>query len=151
MKASVKHVVAVSGAAVLLLVSGVVLADITMPNKFNAGTTIKSSEVNANFDALNAGKQDKLVAFTHVASLANIAPPPNGNYTVIDNAATNGNPNAILIVTPNRSPVGVTSPYYYGSISVQYNAAASKWSILHDKGPSEPIQAAESFNVLVFR
>lgn len=140
-----KRVIVGSLAAAMVLGSGIVLADITMPNKFVAGGTIKSAEVNANFDALNTGKQDKLVAFTHVAKTANISQ----NYTFIDNPATNGNPNAILIVTPNRSPGGVGAPFYYGSVSVSY--ANAKWGILHDKGPTEPIGDGESFNVLVMK
>ena len=132
-------------AAALVLGSGVVLADITMPNKFVAGGTIKSAEVNANFDALNTGKQDKVIAFTHIATVANTSQ----NYTTIDNPATNGNPNLILIVTGNRSPGGVAAPFYSGSLSVQFSAG--KWTILHDLGPSSPVQDKEAFNVLVLK
>lgn len=125
--------------------AAIVFADVTIPNKFVPNTPIKSSEVNANFDALNAGKQDKVVAFIHVASPTNIS----NNYTFIDNPATNGNPNAILIVTPNRSPAGGAAPFYYGSVSVSYGSG--KWAILHDKGPSEPVADKEAFNVLVLK
>jgi hypothetical protein len=136
-------------AASLILVSGFVLADVTIPNTFSPGTPIKSGDVNANFAALNTGKQDKVVTFTHIASAAN----SSQNYTFIDNAATNGNPNAFVIVTPNRSPPGGTTQFYYGSISISYSGtgASGKWTILHDKGPTEPIVVGEAFNVLVVK
>src|SRR5215207_8897342 len=81
-------------AASMLLVSGFVLADVTIPNAFTPGTAIKSTDVNANFAALNTGKQDKAAVFTHIATAANISV----NYTTIDNPATNGNPNALVFV-----------------------------------------------------
>jgi len=137
--------------ASLLLLSGLVLA-VPIPHTFTAGTSIKSAEVNANFAALNTGKQEKLTAFKHVARTSGAA-NTSANYTYIDNPATNGDPNAILIVTPNRSG-GV---FYSGSISVQYDATnpiaalANKWTILHDIGPSSLMQDNEAFNVLVLK
>jgi hypothetical protein len=66
---------------VLLLLAGVVLAlpaaglaEIVLPHTFAPNTRISSSQVNANFGALNAGKLDgnKVIAFvhTHTAALA---------------------------------------------------------------------------------
>jgi hypothetical protein len=131
----------------ILFASGVVFADIALPNTFTAGTPIKSADMNANFGAMNAGKQDKLVAFTHVAAAANIT----GNYSVIDNAAVNGKADAVLIVTANKSPPGGPTVFYAGSVSVQYDATGGKWSILHDIGPGQPIVAGEAWNVLVLK
>jgi hypothetical protein len=145
MRSFSKRFVACATAAAVVLVSGAVLADITIPNKFVAGGTIKSADVNANFDALNTGKQDKVTVFTHVATATSI----NMNSTVIDNPATNGAPNATLIITPNRSPGGVAAAFYYGSVSVNYGNG--KWQIIHDKGPTEPVQVNEAFNVVVYK
>jgi hypothetical protein len=47
----------------VLMVSGLsVLAAVNLPHTFQAGTTIKANEVNANFAALNTGKQDRVNA-----------------------------------------------------------------------------------------
>lgn len=132
----------------ILFASGVVLADIALPNSFTAGTPIKSADVNANFTALNTGKQDKLVAFTHVAAAGNMS----GNYTTIDNPAVNGKADAVLIVTANKSPPGGGATVFYaGSVSVQYDPTGGKWSILHDIGGSQPILTGEAWNVLVLK
>ncbi len=70
--------------------------------------------------------------------------------TFVNNAATNGLPNAMLFVTPNLSPGGictcVTDPVPVG---VLYNLLGSgKWSIFNeDESTNIPIGA--SFNVLV--
>jgi hypothetical protein len=69
--------------------------------------------------------------------------------SVINNAATNGLPNAMLFVTPNLSPGGictcVTDPVQVG---VVYNLLGSgKWAIFNEDFSNMPIGA--SFNVLV--
>jgi|GEM_PF-3900975 len=131
----------------LLFASGVVFADVALPHSFTAGSPIKSAEVNANLTALNTGKQDKVVTFTHVAAAANII----GNYTVLDNPAVNGKADAVLIITSNKSPPGGPTVFYNGSVSVQYDATGGKWSILHDVGNVSPIQVGEAWNVLVLK
>lgn len=132
----------------VLFASGVVLADIALPSTFTPATPIKSAEVNANFAALNTGKQDKVVAFTHVGTAANTS----GNYTTIDNAAVNGKPDVLLMITANKSPVGGGATVFYaGSSSVQYDPTGGKWSILHDIGPGQPILVGEAWNVVVFK
>ena len=55
--------------------------------------------------------------FVHTATAGNIA----GNYTKIDNALTNGNPNAIVFTTPNWNPGGVGGTYDNHNIGVWYD------------------------------
>ena len=85
-------------------------------------------------------------AFVHVATLSNVT--GSGNYiTVITNPLTDGDPNAILIVTHDWNPVEapggnfLTSPY-----SVYYTG--SQWAIYLDDGASIVDKA---FNVLVIK
>ena len=50
-------------------------------------------------------------------------------YTMIDNALTNDNPNAIVVVTPNYNPGGVGGTYDNHPIGVWYDG--SKWAIFN--------------------
>lgn len=76
--------------------------------------------------------------FIHVASGANTIL----NYTDISHTATNGKPNAILLVTPNWS---VNEVYDDAPIGVWYHGG--KWSIFNQDHSSMPLGAA--FNVRV--
>ncbi len=75
--------------------------------------------------------------------------PASGNFTLINNGATNGQPDAILFVTPNAKPNGVcgcvseTLP-----VGVFYDASASQWAIFYEQS-GVSVQAGVSFNVLV--
>lgn len=76
--------------------------------------------------------------------------PQSGAYTLIDNGATNGNPNAILFVSNNAKPggacgcVGNTTP-----VGVFYDSSAGEWAIFYEESPGITVQAGVSFNVLV--
>ena len=68
---------------------------------------------------------------------------------------TNGDPDAILIITRRMSPVAdpddraPEAPANGGSFSVGYNPRAEKWMIVHQSG--KPIALSTAFNVLVFK
>ena len=79
--------------------------------------------------------------FVHTATPANSV----GNLTLMDNALTNSNPNAVVFATPNLNPGGGTGTYNNQNIGVTYNG--SQWRIFNQNGASIPAQAA--FNVLV--
>jgi hypothetical protein len=81
------------------------------------------------------------VQFVHVATAANSA----GDYTIIDHPLTNGNPNAIILVTPNWNPGGVGSIYDNHPIGVYY--ASGKWRIFNQDIAAMPVGAA--FNVII--
>jgi len=80
--------------------------------------------------------------YVHTATTANSA----GDYTNLDNPVTNNNPNALVFVTPNWNPGGVSAGNFdYHNIGVWYNAGAGKWSIFNQDLTSVPVGSA--FNV----
>ena len=81
--------------------------------------------------------------FVHTTTTANI----NGSSTEIDNALTNGHPNAIVFVTPNWNPGGVGGTDNNHPIGVYYNSVSNKWAIFNQDGAAPAGDAA--FNVLV--
>ena len=81
-------------------------------------------------------------AFVQVATPTNSA----DNYTIIDNPLTNGNPNAIVMVTQNWNPPGSKGIYNNHPIGVWYTSTGN-WSIFNeDRAPMTP---QISFNVQV--
>ncbi len=83
------------------------------------------------------------VQFVHVATAANI----DAHTTIIDNPLTNGNPLALLIVTPNWNPGGVGGMYEPHHIGVFYNFNRSLWGIYNED--NAPMTVGEAFNVFV--
>jgi hypothetical protein len=81
--------------------------------------------------------------FVHKSTAANSA----GDYTTIDYPLTNGNPNAIILVTPNLDPGGLSVKYHDHPIGVYYNTTASKWRIFNQD--IAPMQIGASFNVFI--
>lgn len=80
--------------------------------------------------------------FVHTATAGNTS----GDYTTIDNALANGNPNAIIVVTPNWNPGGVGGTNENHPIGVWYTG--SRWAIFNQDGGTMPVTAA--FNVYVY-
>jgi hypothetical protein len=81
--------------------------------------------------------------FVHTATAGNSA----GDFTKIDNPLTNGNPNAIVFVTPNYNPGGACPCMHNNHpIGVYYNG--SQWAIFNQDHAAIPVDAA--FNVLVY-
>jgi hypothetical protein len=80
------------------------------------------------------------VIYRHVATAANTT----ANWTELDNKDTNNNPNAFVIVTPNRSgsPSHVVDNHPVG---VWYDGMLGKWAIFNQDKAAMPIGAA--FNV----
>jgi hypothetical protein len=93
--------------------------------------------------ALNSPAASSLgVQFVHVVTAANIL----GSETIIDHPLTNGNPNAIILVTPNYSPGGSCGCVFDDHpIGVKYDG--SKWRIFNQDGWNMPVGAA--FNVII--
>ena len=80
--------------------------------------------------------------FVHTASTANII----AHTTVLDYPLTNGNPNAVLFVTPNFAPGGVCGCVYQDHpIGVLYDG--TNWRVFNQDGAAMPVGAA--FNVFV--
>jgi serine/threonine protein kinase len=68
-----------------------------------------------------------------------------GNYTIIDNPLTNGNPNAILLVTQNWNPGGGNGTYNNHPVGVWYDG--THWAIFNQDLASMTPQAF--FNVML--
>lgn len=79
------------------------------------------------------------VIYVHTATAANSA----FDYTMLDNSGINGNPNAILVVTPNWNPFGFGGTYDNHSIGVFYSG--THWYIFHQDLTAVPVNAA--FNI----
>jgi hypothetical protein len=85
--------------------------------------------------------------FVHRATLLNTG----ANLTLIDNPLTNGNPNAIILITPNYNPGGsVSSVPANFPIGVGYNNEINKWAIFNQNGGSATMPVGAAFNVYVF-
>jgi hypothetical protein len=82
-------------------------------------------------------------------SFVHYAVPDNtiSNSTYLDNALTNGDPNAGLSVTQNWNPGGGWGVYNDHPIGVRYDQAVQKWAIYNQDGTPMPNGAA--FNVAV--
>jgi hypothetical protein len=90
-----------------------------------------------------AGLGTATPAFIHRATAGNIV----GNFTSINHPHCNGDPNAILTVTPNWNPGGVGGTYNNHPIGVYYTGAV--WAIFNQDLANMPVDAA--FNVLVIK
>jgi hypothetical protein len=86
-------------------------------------------------------------AFTQVASAANIPSPGFSDYTVIYNTLCDGDPNAILIVTPNYNPHNGPTFYWNHVVGVFYTG--THWAIFNEDTTAMP--AGPAFNVLVIK
>lgn len=70
-----------------------------------------------------------------------------GDYMLINNKYTNGNPNAVLQVTQNWNPGGVGGAYNAHNIGVWYDKAKKKWGIFNEDRTA--MATGLAFNVLV--
>ena len=78
--------------------------------------------------------------FVHTATATNIS----GSSTLIDNALTNENPNAMVFVTPNYNPGGVGGTSDSRFIGMYYNGG--KWRVANQDGGAMLVNSA--FNVM---
>jgi len=90
-----------------------------------------------------------IAVFVHTATVAN----SGLNYTVIDNPLANGNPNAIILVTPNYNPgsqcacVNANFPIGVGFVG---DLGLGRWAIINQNGSSSSIPLNATFNVYIF-
>jgi hypothetical protein len=79
--------------------------------------------------------------FVHKATAANTV----GNASRLDHPLTNGNPNALLLVTPNWNPGGAGGTYNNHPVGVYYIAGG--WNLTNQDGGA--IEPNASFNIMV--
>jgi hypothetical protein len=94
--------------------------------------------------APGAGINTGTFAFTHRAAAGNIV----GHITTIDHPLSNGDPNAILIVTHNWSADTSANKYHPQAVGVYYNGA--RWTIFHEDNATA-MEVGDAFNVLVIK
>jgi hypothetical protein len=85
--------------------------------------------------------QSEEVIFVHRATEENVSQ----NSTYIDHPISNGNPDAILVVTPNWNPEGSPGIYNAHPIGVWYDSEAQRWAVFNQDLADMPVEAA--FNV----
>jgi hypothetical protein len=105
---------------------------------FNEDATAIPSQSSYNIYAVSAPSSN---AFVQKATTAN----STGDWTTIDNPATNNNPNALLLVTSIWNPGGTGGIYDNHNIGVWYYNG--KWAVFNEDATAIPTGAA--FNVLV--
>jgi hypothetical protein len=91
------------------------------------------------FDMLVTGPTT--VSFLHTASPSN----SSGDFTLIDNPATNGKPNAVVMVVPNWNPTSSSGVYSNHVEGVYYTG--SQWAVFNQDLSGVP--NGSSYNVLV--
>lgn len=79
--------------------------------------------------------------FVHKATPANIT----GNISRIDHPLANGNPNALLLITPNWNPGNVGGTYNNHPVGVYY--FSGRWYLTNQDGGA--IEPNASFNIMV--
>jgi hypothetical protein len=90
-----------------------------------------------------AGVGTSTTAFIQASSVGNIFL----DETTISNPLCDGDPNAVLIVTPSFNPPGVTGGINDHTIGVYYDG--SHWNIFNEDGANMPVGIG--FNVLVIK
>lgn len=113
----------------------------------STGTALKVRDGAIEVDGAGLGTDTPV--FIHEATAGNITCGLN-HCTQIDHPLTNGDPDAILIVTQNWNPEGVVAGTYNDHpIGVWYDSSDSKWEIFNQDFAAMPAGAA--FNVLVVK
>jgi Short C-terminal domain len=84
-------------------------------------------------------------AFVHSATAENIT----ANSTYLDNPLINGDPDAIVYVTPNWNPEGSAGKYDNHPIGVWYDTRRKKWAIFNQDRAAMPKGA--DFNVGIIK
>jgi hypothetical protein len=99
-----------------------------------------------------AGINTPTAVFIHRCTSGNVVASPGGNtITVIDHPMCNGNPNAILFVTPRINLDNFTGYYTYEDFAIAWSATRNRWVLLNTSILDElgDFDVGDSFNVMV--
>jgi len=99
-----------------------------------------------------AGINTSTAVFVHRCTSANLVSSPGGNtITVIDHPMCNGNPNAILFVTPRINFDNFTGYYTYENFAIAWSPNRNRWVLLNTSILDElgDFDVGDSFNVMV--
>jgi hypothetical protein len=108
-----------------------------------SSNSVALSITGGNIRVQGAGNNTSTPAFIHITTVASVS----ANYSVIHNPMCDGDPSAILLVTPNLNPQGVLALYNNHPIGVWYNG--SNWTIFEQDSVAMPV--GEAFNVLIIK
>jgi hypothetical protein len=132
-----------TGVGVIGLTGDATHAGVLAQAASNAGIALEISS--GGIKATGAGVGTSTFAFIHVSS----ANPAGASYTRIDNPLTNGDQNAMLLVTHVLNPTGVTTNVFSHTFGVYYILSDLKWAITTEDGT--PFPANVTFNVMVIK
>ncbi len=107
-------------------------------NLSTASLTIRTGAIHVT----GAGVGTSTAAFIQVATASNIS----SASTIINNTLCNGDPNAVLLVTPNFN---AGSGYWNHPVGVFYDTLVSKWGIFNEDDAT--MTAGPAFNVLIIK
>lgn len=92
-----------------------------------------------------AGIGTNTAAFEFCTTAANTS----SYFATINNAMTNGQPNAILIVTPNQTPAGGLHGFSNHPVAVSYSNSTGKWVLVNED--LSDFATDICFNILVIK
>lgn len=114
------------------------------------GTGVMASGHGTGSTALQIDNGPLKVSGANPTALTVIAPTLAAQtWFYFDNPLTNGDPNAIIIVTANVTPGGAAAIYDAHPVGVFYDPSSTKWIITNVDGAGMPSHAA--FNVLIIK
>jgi hypothetical protein len=94
------------------------------------------------YNILVVQKANKKV-FVQTATTANTS----GGATYINSPLTNGNPNAMILITPNVDPNGTNQFVSDHPVGAYYNPTLKQWGVLNEDGTSMGVGA--HFNIMI--
>jgi hypothetical protein len=93
------------------------------------GAPLPTGGTNASFHVWRAGPGGVEAAFQQTSTNAN----RSADYTIIDNAAINGQPDALLLVTPYEA-ANASQPADTHPVGVWYDSPKGRWTIFNEDG-----------------
>ena len=114
----------------------------------NSATATALRISNGGIRVTGAGVATATPVFVHKVTAANIEAGAT-HRTTIDHVLSNGDPNAILLITSNNNPGGGSGVSDTHPLGVFYNATLLKWQIYHQDSVAMTVNAA--YNVLIVK
>jgi hypothetical protein len=111
------------------------------PESTNPARTPDATEIEPTEDSTSSVEADSEVSFVHRADGAN----SRGDYTVISDPSIDGDPNAIVLVSPTSDRKNGES--YDHNIGVWYAGNVQRWAIFNQD--RAPVPAETTFEVVV--
>jgi hypothetical protein len=111
----------------------------------NAAKTLEDTAIGSSGDRKNSDVTITKTSFVHRATDKN----SRGDYTYIGDPSINGDPDAIVLVSPTSDQENLGTASYNHNIGVWYEGGAEKWAIFNQNRAAVP--AGATFEVVVPR